>query len=417
MLQRFIAVLLVCHVVGFAFVSAVGDALAIGPGAASVLYRAVVLGLSLIVIIGFCVGEVRFANTRVWFLFLFFWAALLVRLLVDGFWNGVPLRRSVDEYLLVFTGVCLIPMIAMFASATSDTLRFALSAAFGACFVTACLLIWLLLTGGVVEWSLRLATETLNPISVGYVGAALVVLAAVHQSSKAINGAISRGALQLVRLAAYPLGLSVVFTSGSRGPLLALLTAFLARAVIAASGRSLGGVRVAVVIFVSVALLAAGALVFTTIAAEGIGPSIADRLASVQDESSDLRLRAAIGAMAQFADSPVFGSSMMEQSTMDYPHNMFLEALIATGIFGAIAYLVLFLTVLRAAVYLIRDGQRQWLGMLCVMQLVATLTSGSLYLTDTFWTLAAATVAAASTASVGVSLHGRHRSAVSGCRH
>jgi O-antigen ligase len=408
MLQRFIAVLLVCHVVGFAFVSAVGDTLAIGPGAASVLYRGVVLGLSLIVIIGFCVGEVRFARTRLWFLFLVFWAALLVRLLIDGFWNGVPLRRSVDEYLLVFTGVCLIPMIAMFASAKSDTLRSALSAAFGMCFVTACLLIWLLLTGGVVEWSLRLATETLNPISVGYVGAALVVLAAVHQSSEAINGAISRGALQIVRLAAYPLGLSVVFSSGSRGPLLALLAAFVVRAVIAASGRSLGGVRVAVVIFVAVALLAAGALVLTT---------IADRLASVQDESSDLRLRAAIGAMAQFADSPIFGSSMMEQSTMDYPHNMFLEALIATGIFGAIAYLVLFLTVLRAAVHLIRDGQRQWLGMLCVMQLVATLTSGSLYLTDAFWTLGAATVAAASTASVGVSLHGSHRSAVAGYRH
>lgn len=417
MLQRVIAVLLVCHVGGFAFVSAVGDALAIRPGGASMLYRGVILGLSLIVIIGFCVGEVRFARTRYWFLLLVFWVALLARLLVDGFWNGVPLRRTVDEYLMVSIGVCLIPMIAMFASAKSDTLRFALSAAFGTCFVTACLLLWLLLTGGVVEWSLRLATETLNPISVGYVGAALVALAAVLRSAAPIDGAISRGVLQMVSLAAYPLGLLVVFSSGSRGPLLALVVAFVIRAVTATSGRLLGGVRVALALFVALALLAAGALVLSTIAADTLGLTISDRLVSVQDESSDLRLQAAIGAMAQFADSPVFGSSMMEQSTMDYPHNMFLESLIATGIFGAIVYFVLFCTVLRAAIHLIRDAQRQWLGMLCVMQLVATLTSGSLYLSDAFWTLGAATVAAASTASVGVALRVSHPPTVTGCPH
>jgi O-antigen ligase len=412
-MQRIIAVLLVCHVVGFAFVSAVGDVLAVGPGASSVAYRGLVLGLSLLVIIAFFLGQVRFASSRAWSLCLVFWAALLARLLFDGFWRAIPLPRGIDEYLLISIGVCFIPMVAMFSAATASTLRLASSAAFAACLVTSCLLIWLLLTGGIVEWSLRLATETLNPISIGYVGAALVVMAAVHSPQDAAGGVVRLGLVQIARIGAYPLGMAVVFSSGSRGPLLAMVVAFLLRAILSAGSRSLGGVRVALVMLIAAALLSLGALTLSSIADNSLGPSVAERLGSVRDESTDLRLQAAAGAVAQFADSPVFGSSMLEQSTMDYPHNMVLESLIATGIFGAIVFVFFFLMVARAAVDLIRDARTQWLGMLCVLQLVATLTSGSLYLTDAFWTLGAATVAAASTKTVGVVSHYSRRNETS----
>jgi O-antigen ligase len=143
---------------------------------------------------------------------------------------------------------------------------------------------------------------------------------------------------------------------------------------------------------------AAGLVIVALLAGELLGINPFERFLSIlSDASVSYREQAIRGALLQFATSPIFGGRMLEQTTFDYPHNVLVEALMAIGVFGGLA-LATYMTF--AAVSSLRIIRRnvscQWLGMCCLMQLFAGVTSGSLYLSDSFWALSAAAIAMSS---------------------
>ena len=92
------------------------------------------------------------------------------------------------------------------------------------------------------------------------------------------------------------------------------------------------------------------------------------------------------GAFEQFLDNPLFGDSIVEKSTQFYPHNSILEALMATGLVGGIAYFVcLALTGIAIIRLLIRQDGYEWLAVLAVYSTVAMQFSGAHFGAGVHW--------------------------------
>ena len=71
-----------------------------------------------------------------------------------------------------------------------------------------------------------------------------------------------------------------------------------------------------------------------------------DRLLNVgtkEDASSSIRLSTYSAGLEQFMNSPIFGSGFEEKTTKYYVHNIFLEALMAFGLFGGMLTIFIFL--------------------------------------------------------------------------
>ena len=160
-------------------------------------------------------------------------------------------------------------------------------------------------------------------------------------------------------------------------------------------------IRVLLVVSVGV-----GVVVVAVIVGQLFGSNPFERLFGLLgDESVGYRQQAIAGALGQFSERPLFGDALLERSTFDYPHNIFVESLMSVGIVGTTGLLAVTGAAVGASVQLLRRSHEgQWIGMLCLIQIFAATTSGALYLSDSFWALSAAAIAARSNKGVVVSL-------------
>lgn len=392
-----LAVLLACHVGGFACVSAVSEVVGTVGQSTSVIYRASVLAMSLLLVMRLLAGSVRVASSGVGLALAVLWTAMLARLVFDLGILGVQAPRAADDYLLITVGACLIPMLAMSAKPRVRTLERAWMFSTVLCALASLAVAWLLLSGGVREWALRLATDVLNPITIGYLGASLVVLVVSPPPRLRGVSRVWRVSSPVVRVSLGTVGLVVAVASGSRGPLLALVLALLVLGALSSRRTTSVWLRRGVGFVAATAAVIAGLAVMLALG-QRIGAGVLERFLWLgADDSTDYRQQAIAGALLQFGESPLLGSALLERSTSDYPHNLLVESLMATGLLGGVPLVVLLCFVARSVVVLIRDRpEARWLGMLCMMQLVASMTSGSLFLSDTFWTMSVATLSAAS---------------------
>jgi O-antigen ligase len=102
------------------------------------------------------------------------------------------------------------------------------------------------------------------------------------------------------------------------------------------------------------------------------------------------RIIAFQGAFDQFLSSPLWGSSIEEKITGFYPHNVILEALMATGIVGGLPFIAFTLWALVCAWRLARNASRHlWIGILAAQYFFGSMLSGSIYTSNTMWVLAA----------------------------
>ncbi len=392
-----LAVLLACQVGGFACVSAVSEVIGAVGQSTSVIYRASVLAMSLLLVMRLLSGSVRVASSGVGLALAVLWAAMLARLVFDLGILGVQAPRAAGEYLLITVGACLIPMLAMFAAPRARTLEKAWVFSTVLCALASLAVAWLLLSGGVREWALRLATDVLNPITIGYLGASLVVLAVSAPPRLRVVSRVWRVCSPIVRVTLGTVGLLVAVASGSRGPMLALVLAFLVLGAMSSRRTTSVWLRRTVGLVTAAAAVVAGLWAMLALG-QRVGAGVLERFLWLgADDSTDYRQQAIRGALRQFGENPLVGSSILERITMDYPHNLFVESLMATGLLGGIPLVIFLCYVAHSALVLIRDRpEARWLGMLCLMQLVASMTSGSLFLSDTFWTISVATLSAAS---------------------
>lgn len=341
----------------------------------------------------------QFYRGLLWAPLALFLLLYLYRLYSDAVFAPIALTMPPVEFLSFGLGVAFIPMLPFFEPLDPRARAPAIRVIQGMASVTAVLLLVIgvqqFLAGDLIAlWHGRFGTETLNPISVGHLGASIAILASYRLVWEPPEGALRRALL----LGSLALGAATVAVSASRGPMLAGLVAIAALWFMPLRGRA----RLAMATVTGVlAIIVVAAAVR---AEDRLGIPIVSRVTSIaearEDGTSSLRLTYITDAWDQFLEHPVLGSALEERNSMFYPHNINVEAFMATGIFGGVAFLVLSIAGLWASFHLLRrDPDYGWIGMLFVQALIGASTSGSIVGSPTYYAFLAAAV---STAARGV---------------
>ena len=326
----------------------------------------------------------RLYNTRFLAALGLFWSAYLLRILTDGFLVQ-DMRQLYDPIEVFITALAfvLLPMLPALIGLNDKSNRLAYVFLFTITGFTVALLMIqstdILLAFRELE-GVRFSVEKLNPISVGYVGATMVLLCVV--------GAFRpRKGLSLLSLgihgAGAGCGLFVLLIAASKGPVAALLVTLLFYWLVP--------IRPGRLMFGGVMLAGMAAVVFRLkgYILRRFDFDVTVRFVQVAEGESgsvDERLVAFEGAWRQFLQSPLFGDALFEKVTGGYPHNSVLEALMTTGLVGSLAYFACIGFMLIAATRLLyRESGYEWLALLSIFFLMAAQFSGAHFSLGMHW--------------------------------
>lgn len=372
-------------IAGYPFVAPLPLILDVESRVISVPYRGFFLGVALVVVLAVIRRRDSFYFGQFWWIFWLFWGIYITRLFVDTIVSPVPLRLPIEEYYLQAFGLVLFPTIAFFAVLKPDECRLAIFAtllvSILACLANYYLAIEALLSGSIY----RLGTETLNPISFGYLGTTVVLLASFALLRLPLRGLQGK----IFIFCSIAIGLLAVGLAGSRGPLAALVITILVLLVYTfRRNRSAAALIVFLVAFAWIALpyvVEMGSGIVERVEATGSGA----------DPSDEDRIWLWTGAWSSFLDHPVVGSGIEPHSLGFYPHNVVLEGFMATGILGGGLLLLMLLYVAKTAIGLLQSrSEYGWIGLLYIQQLFAATTTGAIYGSTGLWYTMAAAISA-----------------------
>lgn len=390
-----LALLYALAFVGFPFVSALPLLLGVSSRPVSVAYRIAVLGLAIFLIVRWFVVPRRIAAGWPLVCFALVWMLLTGRLVWDALLVQLPLDLEWGEFFAFALGVCLVPAIAMLEVPSSATLRMSLwlTHLLGvvALLAVSALGVMSLLQGRLLE---RLGTDVLNPASVGYLAATVLVTALATNALLRQNRNVIAFLARFAGVCGMAIAIAVALASVAKGAILAVIATLLVVALLGVGGRVAPARRIVRLIAV---LVVGAAAVLVAIAIEDVTSlSTVSRVTGfLDDESTFERTKMIRGALEQFAAAPWFGDAAVELGSRTYPHNVFLEAAMTTGIVGLIAFALFVLAAARAAWALTRRGWGEaWLALLFGEYLIAAALSGSLFFLSGFWAVAVGVLAA-----------------------
>jgi O-antigen ligase len=372
----------VLTIVGFPLVSTLPVLLGLDSQVATFPYRAAIVLLASGLFFGWWMRGERILFTWPVRLALLLWVLLVARMFLDTIIDPLPgdFGMPVAQLLMLSLGACFLPSLVFLETPSAATLDLARRGieVLGA---IAMLLILYLGLKGVFDGRIlrRLATAVLNPISVGHLGVSVFIVALCGLAGSSLLAKVVRWLIMITSVV-------VIVASASRGPILAALLVALVYSFSRRNRRRLAPG----VLLLRLGLLAAG--VGVVVAAvnyleEGGYISLVGRLAdTLQDEASQDRIALALGAWTQFTEHPFLGSSFVELTYYAYPHNIFLESLMATGVVGT-ALLLAYLgaTTLAAMRIVAASPSVAWIGLICLQYFVHGVVSASLYLDGAFW--------------------------------
>lgn len=370
---------------GYPITALIVNALASESRPLSMAFRAVFLGLSLTAILLIFKAHVRVLRSSFWIFYLTFWTLYSFRLVYDTQFSHEPLGIEPQVYLWFLFGVTLIPSFAFCRTLDLKTCTAALRRT--AILLLLCQLGFYLSADNDLLLSAegaRLGIETLNPISFGVLGAASLcigvyivmtdILERIERQSRASYGM----AMVIIGYTSIAAGLATVFLAGSRGPvfgLVVVLSLLLIRGYMKTRTK-LGLVTIAIISLVVIAIL----VIPLTM---DLGASIVDRFDRTRrgEELSDsFRFFLWESGWSQFLDSPIVGSGIEEKVMQYYPHNLPLEALMATGVVGGALWLgMCFFGTKKALEVMWKNPLFGWIPMIFILMFANSIFSGSLW--------------------------------------
>ncbi|MGR3803834.1 O-antigen ligase family protein [Marinibacterium profundimaris] len=335
----------------------------------------------------------RWRPRATWVLVLFgaFWLAYALRLVISLHIRGEPVSRTAETFWIWSLGACLLPALAVHVGFSPTT---ALRLPRPLLVISLISIGLLLLSGGTAflredgtmaqidRWNVG----ALNPISMGHLGVTAILLGL---SIRVTRGHDRR--MRMLALVSIGAGAVIAVLANSRGPFVALALAFSVLLIARARHRRALWMAIATAMGALWLALSAPDLLF--------GPTgVLARFTAISegtDMSAEGRTIAFAGALRQFLSAPLFGDALEERITGYYPHNVTLEAFMATGLIGGLPFLLLTLGTLRAAWGLARMGSTfTWIGLLAVQYLVAAQFSGAIYQSPAMWVMALLCLAA-----------------------
>lgn len=211
----------------------------------------------------------------------------------------------------------------------------------------------------------RLMFQALNPISIGEAAGLLIITSLVILHDKSFSRSLRFWAVLGGVVGAY-----LILSANSRGPIVALAMALSVFYLVRAH-------RILAIV------LALGLAFSFGLADQAIFQDVMDRFSIVGssvDGSSTARLRVQLAAWEAFWEHPVFGAFYLDPTYGPgyYPHNLVIEAAMALGVLGLLAFLIL---LGRSILSVIRTGgsANALLKMMTVYYVVSAMFSGAIW--------------------------------------
>lgn len=330
-----------------------------------------------------------------------FLALLGIRLLYDVLALGIlPIFQTEFYVLTYFFGLTCVPVLAIVLAMDLKNTKILHEALFWMLAAANISLFLYIATGGVVTSATMFAgrfevggsvamTAVLNPIGVGAAGAALAAIAIGRLTVlRALNIAEQAFALAMIIL-----GATNMFAGGSRGPALALALVILVTLYTLIRGLLGNGLlRPRLVMWVYGSIVVAGFAV--VMVGQAMSIQVFDRFSMMFDsrmaggrEERDYALE---NARADFVDSPFIGSSYLTSIGRQFPHNIVVDALMATGVIGFSLFAVAMFWTLRGLFRMLHGhAGPHGFGIALVAICIFTLgmTSGAAWQNPDFWVM------------------------------
>ncbi len=323
-----------------------------------------------------------------WIPLFTFWLFYFLRIALDGFLAPVPLGQPPGEYVQRAVGMTFFPMFVFLSRLGPEENRSALWGFFSV--HMACVSLLLLFNRDILDKSYRslqtLGYDTANllsPIALSYIGATAVVIS-VQLLFMKWEGK-RRTLLKAGLLAVVVMGGTLLLLGGTRS---AFLVCFIVCGIVVLKSLRRPGRRRTTRI-----LIAAGGigiimvLLMTQMNSRTLWRygKLVTQLKTDPETAGGGRIRMAMNASVQFLHHPWLGSSLEERSRLIYPHNHILEAFMATGIFGGLAFLVLSLAAIKRSLAILAVRQAHgWIACLFLVFFLRGLLSLSV-IEPTLW--------------------------------
>ena len=220
----------------------------------------------------------------------------------------------------------------------------------------------------------RLSLNKVNPISLSYVCSSFILYYVIFwRSSKRVA---------LEAILSIPVLIPIIAMARSRGMLIATAGALAVYIILLrGSKRMLALVGLGMVGFVL------GYYIFPEYLELMIGA--VERIDANTDMSTAGRVVSFYGAWQQFLDDPLMGRYVTEQITSFYPHNIYLESLMAVGLLGSILFAIHLLQAMRSASGIIRQERSQkahiFISLLFLRDAIGAAASGGIWSVSGFW--------------------------------
>ncbi|MBF9252539.1 O-antigen ligase family protein [Pontibacter sp. 172403-2] len=320
-----------------------------------------------------------------WVLFIAFWVIYVFRIIYDLYYVGIraTVFPSTLDYLLNAVGVCLLPAGAIRYADNVDyqwVLKYFFNLLLIALLFSLLLNLSNPLEEEVAHQGQYSGSSAMNTISYGHYGVTFSLLSMFLFNK---SGEFYK---KLFYVACFFFGLFIMYLAGSRSPLVALIVCLLFFQV-NNTGLFKG--------LLFILLLTVPLIIFSNQIIEflsGFGGSFITRvLATIKTGNSSGRDVLYAEAYNQFLDSPIFGSAFLLQGGVGngfYPHNIFLEAFMATGVIGGLIFISWVFQCLRISYKLISaSNQNAWAGVLFLQYLIYAMFSQAIFSNAEFWYL------------------------------
>lgn len=247
--------------------------------------------------------------------------------------------------------------------------------------------------------------DLLGPILFGHLGVTTAVLGIF---SLVRGGRKFRSMHGLIAIVALPLGVATVLMAASRAPLIALVILVPLTIFFASFGRGLRLTSWAVVL--GVVAVFAMPLLIQQVMSRGVDlyTYFGSIEAFTSSDSSLNRAQLMRDAWHAFEAHPFLGAGLFETYLHTYPHNIVLEAFMATGVFGGTMMTCLVIVSIIKSFQLMRNlPEMSWIPILYLQYLIHLMVSGCLYFDPTAFALMGIVLAAVPSARKQIALPGK----------
>lgn len=132
-------------------------------------------------------------------------------------------------------------------------------------------------------------------------------------------------------------------------------------------------------------LILSAILLFISFSSIYLGSGVFDRFLGISsgiesNSSSSIRLLLWKDAINQYLADPAWGGSLQLETAKHYPHNIFIEVLMSTGVFGLIPLVVFIYLIFKKAIKIIRyEPQMFWITNLFLVAFGMNMFSGAIW--------------------------------------